>query len=84
MSSEYPLPLVTYIDESRTRVSSESGYFTDEVLARPNLKVVIHAQVTKILTEKVENGVKATGVEFAKSQGGKRFTARAKREVIVS
>ena len=76
--------LVTYIDESRTRVSSESGYFTDDVLARPNLKVVIHAQVTKILTKKVGNEVKAIGVEFAKSQGGKRFTARARREVIVS
>jgi choline dehydrogenase len=76
--------LVTYVDATRTRVSSEAGYFTDEVLARPNLKVVIHAQVTKILTEKVGDEIKTTGVEFAKSQNGPRFRARAKREVILA
>lgn len=75
---------MTYIDETRTRVSAESGYFTEEVLARPNLKVVLHAQVTKVLTEKVGDEVKTTGVEFAQSKNGKRFTARAKREVILA
>ncbi|KAF8969147.1 hypothetical protein BDZ97DRAFT_1915510 [Flammula alnicola] len=76
--------IMTYMDETRTRVSSESAYLTDDVLARPNLKVVLHAQVTKILTEKVGDEVKATGVEFAKSKDGPRFTARSKRDVIIA
>lgn len=75
---------MTYIDETRTRVSSESAYLTKEVLARPNLKVVVNATVTKILTERVGTEVKAVGVEFAHQQDGPRFRVRSKREVIVS
>lgn len=75
---------VTYIDETRTRVSSESAYLTDEVLARPNLKVVLHASVTKIITEKVGEEIKATGVEFAKNKSGPRFTVRSKRDIILA
>jgi choline dehydrogenase len=40
---------VNYIDERRTRVSAESAYLTEDVLARPNLVVTLHGQVTKIL-----------------------------------
>ncbi|KDR78822.1 hypothetical protein GALMADRAFT_244405 [Galerina marginata CBS 339.88] len=76
--------VLTYIDEKRTRVSSESAYLTDEVLARPNLKVVIQVSVTKIITEKVGDSLKATGVEFARDKKGPRFRARSKRDVIVS
>lgn len=76
--------LVTYIDENRIRVSSESAYLTNDVLARPNLKVVLHATVTRIITKKVGNEVQATGVEFAKSKNGPRFTAHSKREIIVA
>lgn len=72
------------MDDTRTRVSSEAGYFTNEVLGRSNLKVVLHAHVTKILTEKVGDEIKTTGVEFAKSEHGPRFRARAKREVILA
>ncbi|KAG1739173.1 uncharacterized protein EDB91DRAFT_1248930 [Suillus paluster] len=71
-----------------TRVTTESAYLTDEVLARPNLKVVTHARVCKILFD-TSNGIpRATGVEFAsKSHIGKvgpKFRARATKEVIVS
>jgi len=66
------------------RVSSESAYLTDDVLARPNLKVVLHATVTRIVTKKVGNEVQATGVEFAKSKNGPRFTAHSKSEIIVA
>jgi len=75
---------VTYIDENRTRVSSESAYLTNDVLARSNLKVVLHATVTRIITKKVGEAVQATGVEFAKSKDGPRFTAHSKGEVIVA
>ncbi|KAF9477187.1 alcohol oxidase [Pholiota conissans] len=75
--------VLTYMDETRTRVSSEA-YFTKEVLARPNLKVVLRAQVTKVLTEKVGDDIKTVGVEFAKSKNGPRFKARSKREVIIA
>ena len=75
---------VTYIDEKRKRVSSESAYLTEEVLARPNLKVVVRATVTKIITETSETGIRAVGVEFAQTKSGPRFRVRAKREVILS
>ncbi|KIM36177.1 GMC oxidoreductase [Hebeloma cylindrosporum] len=76
--------ILTYVDENRTRVSSESAYLTNDVLAKPNLKVVLNATVTKIITKKVGNEVQATGVEFAKSKNSPRSTAYAKREVIVA
>ncbi|PPQ94473.1 hypothetical protein CVT25_001106 [Psilocybe cyanescens] len=75
---------VTYIDETRTRVSSESAYLTDDVLARPNLKVVLHASVTKIITEKVGEDIKATAVEFAKNRDARRYTVRSRRDIIVA
>lgn len=75
---------MTYIDENRQRVTSESAYLTDEVLARPNLKVVLHASVTKIMTEKVGDELKATGVEFAKSKSGPRYKVKSKRDVILA
>ncbi|EKM78089.1 hypothetical protein AGABI1DRAFT_114921 [Agaricus bisporus var. burnettii JB137-S8] len=76
--------VMTYIDQNRTRVSSETAYFTDEVLARSNLTVAINATVTGILLEKDGDETRAVGVEFANSKGGPRFTARAKKEVILS
>jgi len=79
-----PSLLVTYIDEKRERVSSETAYLTKDVLARPNLKVAIHAQVTRILFDKVDGALTAVGVEFANSKNGPRFRARARKEVILS
>ncbi|KXN88620.1 L-sorbose 1-dehydrogenase [Leucoagaricus sp. SymC.cos] len=76
--------VMTYIDENRTRVSSETAYLTKEVLARPNLTVVVNATVTKILTEKNGDEIRAVGVEFAKTRKGQRYTVRAKKEVIVA
>jgi len=79
---------VTYIDSKSTRVTTESAYLTDEVLARPNLKVVTNARVTKVLFDTSGGIPRATGVEFAsKTHAGKvgpKFHARATKEVIVS
>lgn len=70
------------MDETRQRVSSESAYLTSEVLARPNLVVALHAQVTKIIFD--DSGTRAVAVEFAKSKAGPRHQARARKEIILA
>ncbi|KAI3607674.1 putative gmc oxidoreductase [Moniliophthora roreri] len=42
------------------RVSSEAAYLTADVLARPNLKVAVHAHVTRILFEDVNGETRAS------------------------
>ncbi|KAG0706706.1 hypothetical protein DFH29DRAFT_995574 [Suillus ampliporus] len=75
-------------DHKSTRVTTESAYLTDEVLARPNLKLFIHARVCKVLFDTSSGIPRATGVEFAsKSHTGKvdpKFRVRATKEVIIS
>ncbi|KAH7884400.1 hypothetical protein F5I97DRAFT_1937849 [Phlebopus sp. FC_14] len=78
--------IMTYIGSNGERVSTESAYLTSDVLARPNLKVVTLARVTKVLFDNSGSLPRATGVEFARSKGrgaGGRFRARACKEVIV-
>ncbi|KAF9048768.1 hypothetical protein BJ165DRAFT_1462537 [Panaeolus papilionaceus] len=75
--------VLTYVDNDRARVSSETGYFTEDVLARPNLKVLLRAHVTKLATEKDGDDVKVVGVEFSQSKNDKAVRVRGK-EVIVS
>ncbi|KAG0702841.1 hypothetical protein DFH29DRAFT_982223 [Suillus ampliporus] len=79
---------MTYIDSKSTRVTTESAYLTDEVLARPNLKLFTHARVCKVLFDTSSGIPRATGVEFAsKSHTGKvdpKFRVRATKEVIIS
>jgi choline dehydrogenase len=69
-------------------VSTEAAYLTDEVLARPNLKVVTNARVTKVLFDTTDGIPRATGVKFtSESRVGKlgsEFRAWATKEVIVS
>lgn len=78
------LTLVTYIDPSGKRVTTETAYLTPEVLKRPNLKVAIHAHVTRILFTTHGGRKRAVGVEFARGQGGPLYRVRAKREVVLS
>lgn len=54
---------------------------TPEVLARPNLKVVCEAQVTKV---RFNGSKRAIGVEFAEKRGGPVYFAGARKEVIIS
>lgn len=75
---------MTYVDHKGRRVSSETAYLTKDVLSRPNLKVAIHARVTRILFDQVEGVMRAVGVEFAKTANGPRYRAHAKNEVVVS
>jgi len=75
---------VTYVDKTFKRVSSESAYLTPNVLARKNLTVAIHATVTKVLFDTTSPQPRAIGVEFGRKDGGERFVAYAKKEVVVS
>lgn len=79
--------LVSYIDQSGVRVSTESAYLTPSVLARPNLKVVTEARVTHILFDSSpEEEPRAIGVKFSAFDArgaGKSFRALAKKEVIL-
>jgi len=76
--------IMTYIDSNRQRVSAEAAYLTPEVLARPNLKVVTLARVTKIYFDSSSGTPRAVAVEFAnEKQHTPRFRAKACKEVIV-
>ncbi|KAJ7578568.1 hypothetical protein C8J56DRAFT_968407 [Mycena floridula] len=74
---------VTYVDEKKARVSAETSYLTPKVTARPNLKIAIHAHVTKIIFEKTGGNIRAVGVEFSASETATVYRANARQEVIV-
>ena len=75
---------VTYIDNRGQRVSTEAAYLTPEVLARPNLKVVTGARVTKIIFDSSSGTLRAVAVEFANSkQHAPVLRATARKEIIV-
>ncbi|KAG8932436.1 hypothetical protein FRC01_013909 [Tulasnella sp. 417] len=57
-----------------------AAYLTLEVLARPNLKVVCGAQVTKI---RFNDAKRAIGVEFGEKKDGPIYVAGARKEVIL-
>jgi 4-pyridoxate dehydrogenase len=60
------------------RRESAATAYLHPVLARRNLTVMVHSQVTRVMFA----GARAIGVEYVKH--GQRRTARAEREVIVS
>ncbi|KAF5391701.1 hypothetical protein D9757_002551 [Collybiopsis confluens] len=81
--------VMTYVDQKRERVSSEAAYLTPKVLARKNLKVAIHAHITRVLFDRDDGELRAVGVEYANTdlmlkQKGTVYRSRARKEVIVS
>jgi choline dehydrogenase-like flavoprotein len=68
---------LTQLDARR---SSTSIAYLDSIRTRPNLRVMLHTQVLRVV---VERGC-AVGVEIAGSSGGTPQVVRADREVIVS
>lgn len=79
---------MTYVSKDFKRVSSETAYLTPDVLKRKNLTVVTQATATRVIFDTTSLGSvsepRAIGVEFAKTEGGPRFKAVAKRDVILS
>lgn len=61
----------------RGRRWSAATAYLRPALRRPNLRVMVEAQVSRIVME----GTRATGVAF--TQGGRARTVRARREVLV-
>jgi choline dehydrogenase-like flavoprotein len=64
--------------KARTRRTPADAYLTDEVRARPNLRIITEALVTRILFE----GNRASGVVY--EQAGEERTLEVAREVILS
>ncbi|KAJ6494980.1 aryl-alcohol oxidase [Mycena vulgaris] len=64
-----------------SRSSSATSYLAPQFIRRPNLHVLLHARVTRILQT-------ATGdfrtVEFVQDLNGKRFTLTAGNEIVLS
>ncbi|KAM5537230.1 hypothetical protein V8D89_009163 [Ganoderma adspersum] len=75
--------VMTFITPSGRRVTTEYAYLTPAVLARPNLKVIIRAQTTRVLFETSGPAPRAVGVEFALPTGDK-FRVRARKEVVLA
>jgi choline dehydrogenase len=75
---------VTYVDENRQRVSTESAYLTTDVLARPNLSVATRSQVTQILFETIDGELRTVGVKFANSTDGPQYRVHARKQVVLA
>ena len=63
--------------------SSTYHAFLEPVMDRPNLTVITHALVEKVLIEPGETGPRATGVRYRTADGA-TATVYAEREVVVS
>ncbi|KAI6155225.1 hypothetical protein BKA82DRAFT_17999 [Pisolithus tinctorius] len=79
---------LSYVDHHGVRASTEAAYLTSAVLARPNLKIVTDARVTKILfdTSTPNKNPRAIGIEFsafAQKEVSRRFRARARKGAVV-
>ncbi|KAJ7881442.1 aryl-alcohol oxidase [Mycena leptocephala] len=64
-----------------SRSSSATSYLAPQFVARPNLHVLLHARVTRVLPT-ISNTFRT--VEFVQDLDGKRFTLTAKKEIILS
>ena len=75
---------MTYVTPGGKRVTSESAYLTPEVIARPNLKVITRAHVTRVLFDRpgALATLRAIGAEFTHNNGD-TFQVKAKKEVVI-
>ncbi|KAF7361571.1 GMC oxidoreductase [Mycena sanguinolenta] len=65
------------------RSSSATSYLAPKFIQRQNLHVLLHAQVSRLVSPQTTKGVVTFGgVEF--SQGGSLFVAKATKEIILS
>ncbi|KAF9465127.1 aryl-alcohol oxidase-like protein [Collybia nuda] len=96
-SSEFPFKLdmnsgnslgVGWVQSSikgGVRSSSATSYLSDQYLGRPNLHVLVHARVTRLIkTSSSAHGPVFRGVEFTQNAGASKTILNAKKEVILS
>ncbi|KAJ7139326.1 aryl-alcohol oxidase-like protein [Mycena epipterygia] len=83
MNSGYQLGIgwVQTTIKDGTRSSSATSYLAPQFISRPNLHVLLHARVTRVLPSG-SNTFRT--VEFVQDLEGKRFTFTAKKELILS
>ncbi|KAJ6498872.1 aryl-alcohol oxidase [Mycena sanguinolenta] len=65
-----------------SRSSSATSYLAPQFVARPNLHVLLHARVTRVLQTNSKNTFRT--VEFVQDLAGEKFTLTAGKEVILS
>lgn len=73
--------------DTKTRTGAMVSYLTEEVRARPNLTVLVHTQVKKILLEPAGDGsgeFVARGVEVRSREDGSERTFLAGAEVVLA
>ncbi|KAF7440035.1 hypothetical protein PC9H_000376 [Pleurotus ostreatus] len=73
--------LQSTITSTGRRASSATSYLGSGVINRPNLDVLLDAQVTRLLLSNATEEVKFDGVEFV---GGALQSVKAAREIILS
>ncbi|KAJ7234274.1 aryl-alcohol oxidase [Mycena rebaudengoi] len=91
MNSGKPLGIgwLQYMIGNGERSSSATGYLKPKVIQRPNLDVLLHAQVSKLVNftrtgSPVSPGTPAFGGCLIGSAGISLFVARASKEIILS
>ncbi|KAJ7451793.1 aryl-alcohol oxidase [Mycena galericulata] len=65
-----------------SRSSSATSYLAREFISRPNLHVLLHAQVTRVLPS--GSNTKFLTVEFVHNLQAERYTITAKKELVLS
>jgi choline dehydrogenase len=70
------------VDPRLNRRSYSASAYYEPNAGRPNLSLLTHALVSKIVLEKTDSEARATGIEF--SSNGRTYSVRANREIIVS
>ena len=73
----------SYVNKKRQRVTTETAYLTNEVLARLNLKVAVGVHVRRLVFEKVGGSKRVVGVEFSESKEGPIYYASARKEILL-
>ncbi|KAF7376524.1 Aryl-alcohol oxidase [Mycena sanguinolenta] len=84
MNSGYPLGIgwQQQTVKNGSRSSSATSYFAPQFISRPNLQVLLHARVTRVLQTNSNNTFRT--VEFVQDLAGEKFTLTAEKEVILS
>ncbi|KAJ7481278.1 aryl-alcohol oxidase [Mycena galericulata] len=65
-----------------SRSSSATSYLAQEFISRPNLHVLLHAQVTRVLPSGSNSTFRT--VEFVQNRQGETYTFTAKKELVLS
>ncbi|KAJ6498864.1 aryl-alcohol-oxidase from pleurotus Eryingii [Mycena sanguinolenta] len=84
MNSGYPLGIgwEQQTVKNGSRSSSATSYLAPQFVSRPNLHVLLHARVTRVLQTSSNNTFRT--VEFVQDLGGEKYTFTAGKEVILS